>query len=204
MSKTNRRFPGRTFYAGLLLLVAGNIIATRPGHLLAGAATIAVGLLLAGIPLYLRLRSGAGSTALIGRWDRKTRRNGGTASRRDIFTTSSTWAMRRKAAVLRPSLRDLGFWERWRTPVLSYATPLVKVGRQTVWTSGEESTLRVGIPGTGKTAELACRVIDAPGEPAARSPCSTRRGSAAWPRPCGGRRWPAAPTPPPRSGGPPT
>jgi hypothetical protein len=33
----------------------------------------------------------------------------------------------------------------------------------TVWTSVEESTLRVGIPGTGKSAELACRIIDAPG-----------------------------------------
>jgi hypothetical protein len=33
----------------------------------------------------------------------------------------------------------------------------------TVWTSIEESTLRVGISGTGKSAELACRIIDAPG-----------------------------------------
>lgn len=71
--------------------------------------------------------------------------------------------MRRQAGVLRPSLRDLPWWQRWQAPVISYAVPLCRVGRQTVWTSGQESTLRIGIPGTGKTAELACRVIDAPG-----------------------------------------
>src|SRR5439155_16080136 len=73
------------------------------------------------------------------------------------------WAMRRKATVLRPSLRNLPWYRRWRVPVLSYATPLCRAGHRTVWTTGEESTLRVGIPGTGKTAELACRVADAPG-----------------------------------------
>lgn len=162
MSSTARKFHTGPFAAGLATIPAGWMVATH-GGLLTGAGLIAAGMLLAAGTVYLRLHTGAGSTALIGRWDRKTRRNGGTASRRDIFTTSSTWAMRRKAAVLRPSLRDLGWWARWRTPVLSYATPLCKVGRQTVWTSGEESTLRIGIPGTGKTAELACRVIDAPG-----------------------------------------
>jgi type IV secretory pathway TraG/TraD family ATPase VirD4 len=71
--------------------------------------------------------------------------------------------MRRRAAVVRPSLRGVSRVRRWRAPLRSYATPLARVGGQTVWTSCEESTLRLGIPGTGKTAELACRVIDAPG-----------------------------------------
>jgi type IV secretion system protein VirD4 len=163
MSTPDRRFHTRMFGAGLLTLAAGIVAATTPTHLLTGVGFIALGMVLAAAPVWLRLRPGAGSAVLIGRWDRKTRRSGGTASRRDIFATSSTWAMRRKAAVLRPSLREVGRWRRWRTPVLSYATPLCRVGRKTVWTSGEESTLRIGIPGTGKTAELACRVIDAPG-----------------------------------------
>ena len=71
--------------------------------------------------------------------------------------------MRAQAGVLRPSLKDVSWWERMRTPVMSYATPLCKVGWRKVWTTCEQSTLRIGIPGTGKTAELACPVIDAPG-----------------------------------------
>src|SRR6266508_2735355 len=75
--------------------------------------------------------------------------------------------MRRKAAVVRPSLRTLSRLARWRAPLLSYATPLCRTGGrllgQMIWTTHEESTLRVGIPGVGKTAELACKVIDAPG-----------------------------------------
>ena len=71
--------------------------------------------------------------------------------------------MRRKAAVIRPSLRGVRWWRLYRVPVRTFAVPLCRAGWQTVWTSGEESTLRVGIPGTGKTAELGCRVIDAPG-----------------------------------------
>lgn len=112
------------------------------------------------------IRSGGirrGSSRQIRRWDRHTRRHGGTASRMQIFRTSSRWAMFRRAAVLRPSLAELGWWRLLDVSPLTYATPLCRVGRKTVWTSCEESTLRVGIPGTGKTAELACRVIDAPG-----------------------------------------
>lgn len=99
----------------------------------------------------------------IRRWDRNNRRHGGTASRWQVFTTSSRWAMYRRAAVLRPSLAEMSWYRRLDVNPLTYATPLCRMGHQTVWTSCEESTVRVGIPGTGKTAELACRVIDAPG-----------------------------------------
>jgi len=109
-----------------------------------------------------RATLGRGSRA-IRRWDRNTRRHGGTASRWQVFTTSSRWAMYRQAAVLRPSLAEMSWWSRLDVNPLTYATPLCRMGRRTVWTSCEESTVRVGIPGTGKTAELACRVIDAPG-----------------------------------------
>ncbi|GIF02348.1 type IV secretory system conjugative DNA transfer family protein [Paractinoplanes rishiriensis] len=152
----------RAVGAGLLLSTAGWMLAGHPGHRLHGAALILAGLAVGVLPVWLRLRR-PGSTALIGRWDAHARRNAGTASRLDIWRTSSGWAMRRKAAVIRPSLASLPWWRRWRVPLRTFAVPLAKAGRQTVWTSGEESTLRIGIPGTGKTAELANRVIDAPG-----------------------------------------
>ncbi|MEU4241894.1 TraM recognition domain-containing protein [Actinoplanes sp. NPDC026619] len=152
----------RAVGAGLLLTAAGWLLAGHSGHRLHGAALILAGLATAGIPVWLRLRQ-SGSTALIGRWDRHARRHAGTASRFDIWRTSSPWAMRRKAAVIRPSLASLPWWRRARVPLRTFAVPLARAGRQTVWTSGEESTLRIGIPGTGKTAELANRVIDAPG-----------------------------------------
>ncbi|MDP9797458.1 hypothetical protein J2S43_005970 [Catenuloplanes nepalensis] len=104
-----------------------------------------------------------GTRAAIDRWDRNAARHAGTASWWDLTRTSSAWAMRRKARVLRPSLAGAPVWRVWQTPITSVAVPLCTVGRRTVYTSVEESTLRVGIPGTGKTAELACRVLDAPG-----------------------------------------
>jgi len=99
------------------------------------------------------------------RWRSPARRLGvvGVASWWELARTSSGWAMRARAAVVRPSLRDVSWWRRAWVPLRSYATPLCRVGAQTVWTSCEESTLRLGIPGTGKTAELGCRVVDAPG-----------------------------------------
>lgn len=162
MRKTSRRFHRRLFAAGVVTMAAGVAYASTTGDAIPAAAVVAGGVLVAAGTVWTRWRPQAGSNAAIGRWDRKTRRHQGTASRWDIWSTSSTWAMRRRAAVLRPSLRDVSRLQRWRAPVASYATPLCRVGRSTVWTSCEESTLRIGIPGTGKTAELACRVIDAP------------------------------------------
>ena len=152
----------RTAGCGLVLTAAGWLLAGHPGHRLAGAGLILAGLAVAGLPIWWQARA-TGSAGLIGRWDRHARRNAGTASRLDIWRTSSPWAMRRKAAIIRPSLTGVPWWRLWRVPLRTYAVPLAKAGRQTVWTSGEESTLRIGIPGTGKTAELANRVIDAPG-----------------------------------------
>ncbi len=158
----------RLYTVGVAVLVAavGWVLAGHR-HFLFGSALLMAGLVVAGAVV----RPGGRSGALIARYDRHTRRHAGTASRWDVFRSSSAWAMRRKAAVVRPSLRGVRWWRRWRVPLLTYAVPLCRVdvrigGRvfgQTVWTSGEESTLRVGIPGTGKTAEAACRVIDAPG-----------------------------------------
>jgi type IV secretory pathway TraG/TraD family ATPase VirD4 len=163
MPTKDRRFHTRTFATGLVAGPAGWMLAGTPGHTWTGVGLLAASAALTAGPVYLRTRRTGGSGVHLGRWDRHNRRHSGVASRWDIYRTSSAGAMRRKAAVLRPSLQGLPWWRRRAVPVISYATPLCKVGRQTVWTSGEESTLRIGIPGTGKTAELACRVIDAPG-----------------------------------------
>lgn len=161
---SNRRFPLRRVGAGLAAGAVGWSLLSGPGDVLPGLGLLAGGLATVGWPLrgYLP-RLGGDSRGLAARWQRRSRRNAGTASWWDVWHTSSAWAMRRKATVLRPSLRGESAWQRLRAPVLSYAVPLAKVGRQMVWTSCEESTLRIGIPGTGKTAELACRLVDAPG-----------------------------------------
>lgn len=157
-----RTFHPRLFGGALVATAAGWALTHTPdaGY---GYALAAAGLAVAAGTVYARFHGAAGSNRLIGRWDRNVQRHGGTASRWQILTVSSRWAMYRRAAVLRPSLRGLGWWQRWQVPALTYATPLCRVNGLRVWTTCEESTLRVGIPGTGKTAELACRVLDAPG-----------------------------------------
>jgi type IV secretion system protein VirD4 len=152
----------RAVGVGVLLMAVGWMLTHHDGHLLHGIGLILLGLAVAVLPIWWRLGR-PGSAAMIGRWDAHERRNAGVASAFDIWRTSSAWAMRRKAAVIRPSLASLSWWQRYRVPLTTFAVPLARAGRQMVWTSGEESTLRIGIPGTGKTAELANRVIDAPG-----------------------------------------
>ncbi|GAA3537227.1 hypothetical protein GCM10022222_21160 [Amycolatopsis ultiminotia] len=109
------------------------------------------------------MRRHGGSRGLIGRWSRRSRRNEGVASRWQIFWVASRFAMRRKAKVLSPSLRTVSALRRWRTPVREYATRIARVGGQGVWSPVEDVTLRMGGPRTGKTGELACRILDAPG-----------------------------------------
>lgn len=111
----------------------------------------------------LAVRGHGGSRGLIGRWSRRSRRNGGVASRWQIWRVASKHAMRRKARVLKPSLRKAMWWTRRRMPVLEYATPVARVGWQRVWSPVEDVTLRFGGPRSGKTGELACRILDAPG-----------------------------------------
>ncbi|NKQ54987.1 type IV secretory system conjugative DNA transfer family protein [Amycolatopsis sp. K13G38] len=111
----------------------------------------------------LGLRGRGGSRGLLGRWSRRSRRNGGVASRWQIWRVASKHAMRRKAKVLKPSLRKAMWWTRRRTPVLAYATPVARVGWQRIWSPVEDVTLRFGGPRSGKTGELACRILDAPG-----------------------------------------
>jgi type IV secretion system protein VirD4 len=103
------------------------------------------------------------SSGLVGRWSRRARRNQGVASPWAILRTASAFAMRRKAAVLRPGLRDEAWWRRLLVPTRELATPLARVGLLRVWSPVEDVTLRIGGPRVGKTGELAGRILDAPG-----------------------------------------
>lgn len=92
---------------------------------------------------------------------------GGVASRLDVGELASAGAMRRRARVLRPSLRRASWWRVRLTSVRTYAVPLVRSGwfrpTSTVWSSCEDVTMRIGGPRTGKSGSLACHALDAPG-----------------------------------------
>ncbi|HJQ46895.1 MAG TPA: TraM recognition domain-containing protein [Amycolatopsis sp.] len=104
-----------------------------------------------------------GSAALVNRWSRRGRRNEGVASVWAIWRTSSATAVRKRAAVLRPSLREMPRWRRGVVSLREFATPIARVGLQRIWSPIEDVTLRIGGPRSGKTGELACRIADAPG-----------------------------------------
>jgi type IV secretion system protein VirD4 len=127
-----------------------------------------------------------GSAGVVNRWSARSRRNDGVASAWTILRVASRLAMRRKATVLRPSLAQLGVMGRVRVRTREIATPVARVGWLRIWSPVEDVTLRIGGPRTGKTGELAGRILDAPGAVIATStrtdlieltgPCRVRRG----------------------------
>ena len=114
-------------------------------------------------------RGRSGTRGTVGRWSRRSRRNHGVASRWQVWRTASAFALRRRAAVLRPSLALpglTGWWMRWslrRTRITELGTRLARVGLLGVWSPIEDVTMRIGGPRTGKSGELAGRVLDARG-----------------------------------------
>jgi len=109
MRDNEHRFPRRTVGLGLMCSSAGWLFQQLPpaleAHKYGRPALVAGGVLItAAIVWYVRASSG--TNRLVGKWSRKLRRNGGTASVFDILRVSSSWAMRRRATVLRPSLRE--------------------------------------------------------------------------------------------------
>ncbi|WP_018348523.1 type IV secretory system conjugative DNA transfer family protein [Longispora albida] len=89
-------------------------------------------------------------------------RNGGFATRLQVYRHAGWWWIHRhKARALRPSF---GFWRRWTAPMREYAVRLVKAGwLLSVYASLEQVTIRISPPRGGKTGELCCHVVDAPG-----------------------------------------
>ena len=103
------------------------------------------------------------SAGKVSRWAQRAQRNDGVASAWEIWRVSGRHAVRKLAKQLRPSAAELGFLARLRVPTREYATPLARVGWQRVWSAIEDVTVRIGGPRTGKTGELGCRILDAPG-----------------------------------------
>jgi type IV secretion system protein VirD4 len=121
------------------------------------------GLVLLGSVGMVGQRSRSGSRGLVRRWSDRSRRNDGVASRWAILRTASRLAVRRKATVLRPSLGELRWWHRLRVRTHELATPVARVGWLRIWSPIEDVTLRLGGPRTGKSGELAGRILDGPG-----------------------------------------
>ena len=150
-------------FVGMLVVGAVLVLLPVPWQIkLVGVVWIAVPVC-AGVMWIAKQRTGKSSSALIAQWTAKNRKGGGVATWRDHWKVASKHAMRRQATVLRPSLGELSKWRRFRTPVTDYATELAKVARRGFWSTCEAVTLRVGGPRTGKTGELAGRIVDGPG-----------------------------------------
>jgi type IV secretion system protein VirD4 len=129
-----------------------------------GVRLLVVGSLMLAIPIGVWTRRAPGSSRrAAAKIDRRSRRNDGVASRWAVWRSSGRFAVRRQMKVLKPATRQMTFFERMRVPTLELATPLARVCRQRVWSPIEDVTIRVGGPRTGKSGEIAGRILDAPG-----------------------------------------
>ncbi|PRX47740.1 TraM-binding TraD/TraG-like protein [Prauserella shujinwangii] len=180
----------RVTLTGLGLFGLGWLMARMPvetpGRVYWPWLMVAGGLLLGGVVLAVSRRR-TGTVGTVNRWSRRSKRNDGVASAWTILRVASGWAIRTKAGVLRPSLRSVSWWRRWTVPLRELATPLARVGLFRVWSPVEDVTLRIGGPRTGKTGELAGRILDAPGAVIATS---TRTDLVELTGPCRGRLGP--------------
>lgn len=162
------KYRGRIAGVGLIVAGAGwgMTSAGRTGGW--GLVVAAWGLVAAGTVTVLMVASSVwrgfwGTTGQIRRWNRRTRRTGGVQSLWQHFRITSSWAMRRQATTIRPSLAGLSMWRRLRTPVMTYAARLGHNGRRTLWISAENVVLRVAGARAGKSSAMADRIVDAPG-----------------------------------------
>jgi type IV secretion system protein VirD4 len=153
----------RFILAGFAFVALGVLVRRMPAYsqyslrlLLAGAGVLLLAVLVAG-------RGRSGSAATVRRWSAASVRQDGVASSWAMLRHGSRFAVRRKMAVLRPSLGQLGYVRRLRVPTRELATPIARVGWLRIWSPVEDVTLRIGGPRVGKTGELGCRILDAPG-----------------------------------------
>jgi type IV secretion system protein VirD4 len=159
MARRGSRALWRAFLTGLALLVIG--VGARDSGF--GVRLIAVGLVLVAVPSAVWWRRWSGSAGTVRRWSWRLRQNHGLASRWQILRTGSRFAVRRRMRTLRPSYDDLSWWARLRIPTTEFAYKLCRVGWFTVWATCEDAKVAFGGPRTGKSGELAGRIIDAPG-----------------------------------------
>ncbi|MBA3488730.1 MAG: type IV secretory system conjugative DNA transfer family protein [Longispora sp.] len=156
-------FPARATGAGMLLTAFGLVAIPVPmegAGLVGGTATAAGVLLGVGAPAYWYHRGRKGAGAMIGKWERKTARHGGTASRWDRRKMSSKRAMRKTARHLCPSLAGLSFTDFHRLPVRDYAACLGTDNFGGYWVNHESIVVRIAGARSGKTSAMASRIID--------------------------------------------
>jgi type IV secretion system protein VirD4 len=161
-----RRTPRRVAGVGLALLAFGILAWRQPvetGTRALAIWLVVLGIVLLGSPTLVWMRGRRGSAAQVNRWARRSRRNDGVASAWTVLRVSSALAVRRRAAVLRPSYRQVSRWQRWRVSTREFATALARVGMLWIWSPVEDVTVRIGGPRTGKTGEMASRIVEAPG-----------------------------------------
>jgi hypothetical protein len=134
---------GAALSAGLWLLGCAWALASLPDRIGTTDTTRAraywpllllIGLALLAVTGAAMRRGRSGTRGQVSRWARRSRRNHGVASRWQVLKTASAYTLRRRAAILRPSLTrpgPRGWWARWsrrRTPVTHLGTRLARVG----------------------------------------------------------------------------
>ena len=158
---------GGVIAAGLWLVAGGWFLRWLPdgtAHRGYWPLLLVAGLVLTAVGLPAMRHGRSGSRGMVNRWAARSRRNDGVASSWQMWRAASRHAMRRKAKVLRPELcENATWWQRVRMPTTEFATPLVRVGLQRVWSAVEDVVLVFGGPRKGKTGLLAGRILDAPG-----------------------------------------
>jgi type IV secretory pathway TraG/TraD family ATPase VirD4 len=103
------------------------------------------------------------SRSTVNRWGERTRRTAGVATTYDIIRVGSGHAMRRKAKVVRPSLRSKSRRQIMQVPTREFAIRLAKVGLLWLYASIEDVVTIFGGPRAGKTGMLIGLILDAPG-----------------------------------------
>ncbi len=105
----------------------------------------------------------ARSAGVVTRFAARGRRRAGVASTVEIWRNASPRALRRRAAVLRPSLAGLSRRALRRMPNGELGIELCRAGLVRVWSSIEDVVLVFGGPRQGKSGWLVGRLIDHPG-----------------------------------------
>ena len=146
---------------GMALVLA--LVAALPAITLARAVPWPVPVVVGLVLVVLGWNRWSRTSATVTRWGARSRRKGGVASSLDIARVASGTAVKRRAAVVRPSLGVLSRWGWLRLPAVEVGVRLCRAGLLHVWSSSEDVTIVFGGPRVGKTQYLAGRVLDAPG-----------------------------------------
>lgn len=143
-----------------MLLTAGGVLdlSQLPSelHLFGDICTAGGIVAVVGAAGYTIWRRSASSNRISRRQRRASRTQGTTGI---VDQVRGRWRERRLADVIRPDLAG----QRGHTSLGEWATPLARSNGVTVPVPLEQHIIRFGAPRSGKTSELAVRVLDAPG-----------------------------------------